>query len=314
MYLARRKLPLNALRAFETAAKHCHLRKAAEELGVTHGAISRHISHLEDQFDTLLFTRSHNRLSLTPAGYKLFQGLKQGFDIITESTVMLENPVLEGQLVIASTTSISSSWLVKCIGEFHRRYPDIELRLKTISPFQTELASDIDVAICYGLPEAPDRSSEKLYREQYFPVASERRFAHLVDDLPALLGAPLLVDRHHHWSRWLDKFAPEHQSVRKLFFEDNANMVVAAKEGLGVALCDPLEVQDELQSRELMVLADRAVDSEQDFYLVCRYSQYASLAAQLFADYIRRFFHHKPFLSGASGDSMGVDKVTVASS
>lgn len=295
MSLTRRKLPLNALRAFETAAKHCHLRNAADELGVTHGAISRHISQLEESFDIKLFDRSHNRLTLTASGRRLYEGLQKGFDQIMESTLLLQRESIQGELVIASTTSISSSWLVCLIGQFHRRYPDIDLRLKTISPFQDEISADIDIAICFGQPNVQGRDVKKLYREQYLPVASAARFSKQDGSVEAILQQPLLYDRHHHWARWLLQYAPQGEVSRKLFFEDSAHMVVAAKEGLGIALCDPLEIQNEIKQQQLLPLCGLLIDSEQDYFLVCHPYEQLQIRAQLFVDFIQHFFNEKEF-------------------
>ncbi|KKL56418.1 hypothetical protein LCGC14_2245580, partial [marine sediment metagenome] len=113
------------MRAFEAAAKHCHMRKAADELGVTHGAISRQVKQLEQRLGTELFDRSNNRLALTSAGIRLLQVVAEALDSITEATVCLDPESMAGSLVIASTPSISVGWLLRVIGEFSRQYPEV---------------------------------------------------------------------------------------------------------------------------------------------------------------------------------------------
>ena len=106
MPMSRRNLPLNALRGFEVAARHCHLREAALELGVTHGAVSRQIRLLEETLGVELFDRSHNRLTLTSAGRRLMAAVGDAFDQITESTLSLDPESMAGTLVVAATPSI----------------------------------------------------------------------------------------------------------------------------------------------------------------------------------------------------------------
>ena len=105
-----------------------------------------------------------------------------------------------------------------------------------------------------------------------------------------LLQEPLLFDRHHHWARWCDEHASGQIGHKKLFFEDSSHMVIAAKEGLGIALCDPLEIQSELQQKQLFIVSDASITSEQDYYLLLDQSDKLSLRAQLFNEFVQRFF------------------------
>ena len=172
MILSRRNLPLNAMRAFEVAARHCHLRRAAEELGVTHGELSRQVKQLEETLGVALFDRSHNRLAINLGGRALLAGVVEGLDKIAESMLYLDPESMSGSLVVASTPAISAGWLVSVRGAFSRNYPEIELRLLNIAPEQRELPSEIDIAICYGSPKAGQRDIIELFRERYSPVCS----------------------------------------------------------------------------------------------------------------------------------------------
>ena len=139
MDISRRNLPLNALRSFEVAARHCHLRRAAEELGVTHGAVSRQIRQLEAQLDTCLFDRSNNRLTLTQEGRRLALAVGEALDRLTEGALSVDPGSLPGELVVAAPPSISACWLLAMIGDFNRSYPEIAIRLDNINPLHDTL-------------------------------------------------------------------------------------------------------------------------------------------------------------------------------
>ena len=194
MALSRRNLPLNALRAFEVAARYCHLGLAAEELGVTHGAVSRQVRQLEDQLGVTLFDRSHRRLTLTTAGRRLSVTVGEALNRLTDGTLYLDPESVAGRLVVATTPSISTGWLLAMISAFSEKYPEIELHLVNIQPGQKQLPPEVSVAVCFGEPEEPHRLVRELFREQHFPVASPALLAagHPVGNASDLLRYPLI--------------------------------------------------------------------------------------------------------------------------
>ena len=111
MEISRRNLPLNALRAFEVAARHCHLRRAAEELGVTHGAVSRQIRQLEEQLGVALFDRSGNRLQLTQEGSRLARAVGEALDTLTEGALSVNPESLPGELVATLPVANNLPWI-----------------------------------------------------------------------------------------------------------------------------------------------------------------------------------------------------------
>ncbi len=288
MLLSRRHLPLNAMRAFEAAARHCHLRRAAEELGVTHGAVSRHVRQLEEQLGVELFDRGHNRLVLTSAGKRLLEGVQQGLDAMAESALYLDPESMSGRLTIASTPSISAGWLVTAIGEFSQRYPEMDISLQNIDPMQHDIPAEIDVAICYGKPDARRREVVELYRENYFPVCSPKLLSlgQSVERVEDLIKYPVLMDRHGHWDRWLDKCGVKGKPKSTLFFQEAFQAIQAMREGFGVALVDRFEVLRDLQQGKLTRLSDKTVSAEQSHFLVADKDMRLTLRAKLFVEYI----------------------------
>lgn len=292
MLLSRRNLPLNAMRAFDAAARHCHLRQAAEELGVTHGAVSRQVRQLEESLGVQLFDRGHNRLALTSAGVRLQSVVEEALDRLSEAALYLDPESLQGSLVIASTPSISVGWLLRVIGEFSKKYPEIELRLINIEPLQRELAADIDVAICYGPPDAGHRQVQELFRERYFPVCSP---ALLLPEQPIekasdLLAYPLLHDRHGHWQRWLADFNLEvKKSEKNIYVQDTFQVISAVRDGFGIGLADRMEVDADLRNGNLVALFDEGVLAEQSHFLMTDRPERMTVRSSLFVEHLERF-------------------------
>jgi LysR family transcriptional regulator, glycine cleavage system transcriptional activator len=291
MALSRRNLPLNALRAFEVAARHCHLRRAAEELGVTHGAVSRQVRQLEEQLGIELFDRSGNRLSLTQEGRRLARSVGEALDQLTEGTLSVDPGSLSGELVVAAPPSISACWLLAMIGDFNRSYPEIEIRLDNIQPMQREVPADIEVAVCFGEPIAPNRVVRELFREKYGPVVSPALLPPdgTITSPQALLELPLIHDRHGRWSRWLSNQGMALRQARaNLYVQDSYLGICAARDGCGVFLADRVEVSTDLRNGTLVALAGETVEAQHSHYLVTEQAGAISARARIFAEYLGR--------------------------
>jgi LysR family glycine cleavage system transcriptional activator len=291
MILSRRNLPLNAMRAFEAAARHCHLRKAAEELGVTHGAVSRQVRQLEEILAIELFDRSHNRLSLTSAGQRLLPGVREGLDKIAESALYLDPDSMSGSLVIASTPSISAGWLVTAMAEFSRQHPEVELRLLNIDPLERELPAEVDVAICYGRPDVGQREIIELFQERYFPVChpSLLQGKAPINSPEDLLRHRLLHDHHNLWPRWLNRMAVEGRAQQQMYLQDSYQVLSALREGCGIGLMDRVDVHQELCSGQLVSLFDETIEAEQRHFLVVEKESRSTVRARLFAEHLQRY-------------------------
>jgi LysR family glycine cleavage system transcriptional activator len=288
--LDRRRLPLNALRAFEATGRHCHMRAAAEELGVTHGAISRHVRHLEALLEVELFKRDRNRLTLTSAGQRLLSAVSEGFERITEGALYIDPERMAGPLRIAATASIATNWLLPVIGEFFRRYPETEIRLQRIEPSETDLSLDFDLAVTYGHPGGRRHRVEELFTEEFFPVASPqlagpgRRRRRPQD----VLKYPLLHDRLQNWPAWLREAGLQEAAASgNLYLHDAFQAINAARRGYGVALADQLEVVEDLRSGRLVRLAEPVLRSAAATYLVQHDGSRDSVRARVFADRLR---------------------------
>ena len=287
--LNRRTLPLSALRAFECAGRHLHLGRAGNELGVTHGAISHQVRALEQRLGIKLFSRANNRLKLTSAGEQLLISVRDGFDRIVDGTLHLNPDSVAGELTIGCTQTTGSSWAVKHIMQFQANYPQMEIRVLEVHPLQQEIPRDIDIAICYGKPEAGDRRLEDLISLSVFPVCSPTLlFGQTAIETPLELAQlPLLHDNQNSWSKWfLEMGVKTTELNQQTHFFSTLLSLTAARSGYGVALCNPLEVQDDLREGRLVRILDHAMPESQNYYLLCDPVATQSRRAKLFEAWV----------------------------
>ena len=293
----RRTLPLSALRAFESAGRHLHLGRAGDELGVTHGAISHQVRALEQTLGVKLFTRANNRLRLTSAGEQLLNSVSAGFDRIVDGALHLNPDSLAGELTIGCTHTSGSSWAVKHIMQFQENYPQMEIRVVEVRPQQREIPGDIDIAICYGKPDAGDRRLEELIIPPVYPVCSPTfLFAQESIETPVqLTRLPLLEDNQNSWPRWFEAMhVVVPHAIRRTHFFSTALSLTAARSGFGVALCNPLEVQDDLREGRLVKMLDNSMPESHKYYLLCDYAERQSLRAQLFEQWLKNVMSNLP--------------------
>lgn len=285
----RKNLPLSALRAFESVATHLHMGKAGEDLGVTQGAISHQIRSLEERLEVQLFSRAHNKLTLTPAGNRLYSSVKTGFDVLLDGTRNLQPNDLEGPLVIACTHTIATNWAAKNICEFFQHYPTIDITIREIKPRQKTIPRDIDVAICYGEPDKDDRQIIKLSHPPLYPVChpSLLRNRKPTQNPIDITNFTLIHDHQVSWNRWLREYgvSPEvtQSSIR---FPNTSQALTAAKLGFGVALGNSLETQELIREGQLMRLLNKPIAEEKCYYLLTQNNQNKMLKAQIFEEWI----------------------------
>ncbi len=201
-----RKLPsLNAMRAFEAAARHVSFTKAADELFVTHAAISRHVRDLEDWLGVKLFNRTGRGVSLTHPGEKYLTQLSLAFDRLAKATSDVMQDAQHGDLSISVEEAFASRWLVPNLGKFTAAHKDIELSIDPDDVLVNFRSSQANLAIRYGLGDWPDVHSELLVRTKIFPVCSPEllgsRVLHSAEEVKEF--TLLHEDSKQWWTHWL---------------------------------------------------------------------------------------------------------------
>ena len=182
--------PLNALRAFEAAARHLSFSRAAEELGVTQGAISKHIIALEDFVGAQVFVRAPTGLSLTQEGYTLTEALRPAFAMMSDAFAQYHRrPPRSNICRIATLASFAGQFLVSHLPAFRAAHPDIEIEFITSTRLVDLTREEADLAVRYGLGEYEGLVSTRLVKGVLAPVCAPSVFVEHGRDAEQLIAA-----------------------------------------------------------------------------------------------------------------------------
>jgi LysR family glycine cleavage system transcriptional activator len=287
--MPRRLPPLNALPSFEAAARHLSFSKAADELHVTHGAVSRAIRNLEKHLGVLLFARGIRSVRLTQLGASYAADVRRILDQLAAATL-----VTSGQqsavLNVSTLDALASRWLVPRLFRFRRSHPDIDVRLSTSEKLADFVSDGIDVAIRYGRGQYPGLTSELLMGEDVFPVCSPV----LLDGphplrTPADLSYHTLIHDYFHidWAMWLKTAGIEGVDPHKgLTFHSSEHVVQAAVQGEGVALGRSALVADDIAAGRLVRPFELSLPAELAYYVVCLPAALKGKKVAVFRDWL----------------------------
>src|ERR1700751_337177 len=168
----RRLPPLNALRAFEAAARHLNFSRAADELSVTPGAVSQQIQNLEDYVGAALFKRTPKGLLLTDAAQTALPALREAFDRLAEAASMLTAAVDGRRLTVSVAPSFAAKWLVPRLGQFEALHPPGDVWGLAGMELVDFASGEIDLAVRYGTDRYPGLEVIRLMQETVIAVAS----------------------------------------------------------------------------------------------------------------------------------------------
>lgn len=271
--MVRRLPPLNAVRAFEAAARHLSFTRAAEELHVTQAAVSHQIKSLEESLGLRLFDRRHRALALTAAGQRYLPGVRAAFERLATATEQLVGAEARGAVTVSMLSAFATKWLLPRLSRFRAAQPEIDVRITTSTQLVEFGRDDVDMAIRYGHGRWPGVEAVRLVSEDLFPVCA-----------PALLDgkSPLRqpTDLAHQtllhvgafpedWRVWLT--AAEVSGVdptRGPQFDMTLLALDAAANGLGVALGRTALVAEDLASGRLVKPFELIVPIETAYYVV----------------------------------------------
>ena len=291
------RLPsLSALRAFEAAARHLSLTRAAEELFVTPAAISHQIKALEDDLGFRLFDRTGRRLALTDEARAGLAELRRGFDLLGEGVRRIRNSKANPMLRITSEPTFAGMWLVPRLSAFRRLHPELDVLIDASDRLVDFDRDGIDVGIRWGGGRYPGLDSLRLFDEQVFPVCH-----------PSLLRGdyPLrnLDDIAHHtlihldwpkekgeWVDWRQWLAAAGGKValaeRGIHFTAHSDCLRAAVDGQGITLASDSLVADDLRSGRLVRPFALALDTDVQMFLVYRSDRAGEAAITAFRDWL----------------------------
>ena len=238
--MARRLPSLNALKAFEAAARHESFTRAAAELNVTQGAVSHQVKALEAELGLKLFNRQPQRLVISEVGRDYLVVVRDAFDRIAAGTDHLLQRQNAGVLTVSTSPNFASKWLVHRLGRFAELHPTIDLRVSATLHHVDFAREDVDVAVRHGEGTAPGLHITRLYTEELVPVCSPGllRGRHPLRKPADLVHHTLLhLDHRQDWSKWLDAAGVTGADLSRGPVLNQASMCIdAAVDGQGVAL------------------------------------------------------------------------------
>ena len=291
--MSRVRLPsVGALTAFEAAARHGSFSRAATELNLTQGAISRQIRQIEDMTGVTLFERVRQRVVLTDAGRLYFNDVSRLLHELSEATHRVTAFAGgDGTLNLAVLPTFATRWLMPRMPDFLERHPGATINFTVrIAPFDL-VAEPFDAVIHYGEPEWPGAICEPLMREEMVPVAGAGfRARHGIAAPSDLAGLTLLHQstRPTAWSDWFEAAGlPTANAWRGPRFEQFSMIAQAAAAGLGVALVPRFLVEEELESRRLEILFDRPLFTDKAYFVVYLEQKAGSSLVRAFTRWIR---------------------------
>lgn len=265
--------PLNALKAFESAARHLNFTKAAEELFVTQAAVSHQIKLLEDFLDVQLFHRRNRLLELTELGQQYFDEIRPLLEQIAAATDRIRLKNRREILTISVPQTFGMHWLVPRLNDFHDKFPDIEVRIKGVDQDEGLLGKEIDVAIYYGSGNWQNVQSVRLAEAPLVILASPKFLEKNPLNSPHdLIGKTLLhVFSRNKWKRIVDKFALNEQiDVDEIgtMFSHTFMALQAAMHQQGIAVANKIVAQQEIEEGNLIEPFPTGLNDEKAFYVV----------------------------------------------
>jgi LysR family glycine cleavage system transcriptional activator len=270
--MARRLPPLNALKAFEAAARSESFTRAAEELNVTQGAVSQQVKALEDTLGLKLFNRERQRLIITDSGRDYLAVVRDALDRIALGTEQLLQRQNSGVLTVSTSPDFAAKWLVNRLGRFSEKHPGIDLRVSASTQYVDFAREDVDVAIRHGDGNWPGHDVVRLYSERLFPVFSPKLIGNRnrINKPADLLKFPLLrLEDAKNWTR-LFEAAGMTEPVGPGPVLNRASMLIdAAIDGQGIALARTALAAWDLIHGRLIRPIDTDLRMANTYWIVC---------------------------------------------
>jgi len=293
--MAERLPPLNALRVFESAARHLSFKQAAQEFNVTPAAVSHQVKLLEDYLGVQLFRRLNRGLELTPLARAAMPQLSAGFESLAQAVAELRPRPDSGQLTISAPPSFATRWLVPRLHRFFSAHPEIDVRvsarLRRVKQGDRDTDVDVeritleswlqesDIAILYGHGGYTGYRSDKLMAPTITPICSPQLLNNTAQPLRTLKDIALhalvhddtgvLYDGVGYWDVWLKAAGVDGlETARGSHFSHAVLAIEAAADALGIVVTMPLLAASELASGRLVMPFELEVPLKSAYYAV----------------------------------------------
>jgi LysR family transcriptional regulator, glycine cleavage system transcriptional activator len=308
--MASRLPPLNALKAFEAAARHLSVKKAAIELNVTPAAVSHQIRTLEEYLGIQLFHRYNRALELTDAARASLPKLREGFECLAQAVERLRAHQSGGLLTVSAAPSFAARWLMPRLHRFIAAHPEVDVRVSArmrrvsvdgkgdVAERATVEAwlEDSDIALLYGRGNYPGLKVDKLLDLTVTPICSPKLLEgeHALKQPEDLAHHMLLhddtgdlYDNEAFWGVWLKAAGlPDMDTKRGPHFSHAVLALEAALDAVGVVTTMPVLAAEELKAGRLVTPFNLHVPLVSAYYLVCEEGAASRPAVSLFRDWL----------------------------
>lgn len=275
------RLPsIQTLKFFECTARLNSFTQAANELGVSQGAVSQHIKNLEMRVGFEVFKREGRKVTLTPSGYELLSSIRRGLGDIQRTIEIEKRKQKDSDVVISVQPGFAIRWLFPRLMEFNEQYPDINISLNTVaSPLDFNLYH-AHAGISYGPIESRNRKLKALFQETLFPVCSasfaeKHQLTVPLDksDFESILSLPLLGDQSptlatysDTWAYWLERYNLTSKSNVRHHSQSNITLQLAEL-GHGIAIGRTSLVMDAISNQQLLALTKEKLINPCSYYI-----------------------------------------------
>lgn len=281
---------LQTLRAFEAAGRLNSYSKAAEELGLTHGAVSHRIRELEDRLGLKLFRRTGNAMRLTEEGQRLHAQVRQGLSLLEQA---FAPPRVRGAkavrpIVISAVPSLAATWLSARLGEYRAERPDIDVELRVTDRLSDFKKEGVDLGVRLGRGGWDGMQSAKLFDEALTPVCTPVYRDRLNLREPAdLTRAAFLRNAWTPWARWFRAAGLDWpEPARGPVFDDSGLLLRAALQGDGMALGRHWLAIDEVRAGRLCAPFSVSLRDDFSYWLVWLAGRAVSAETAQFRDWL----------------------------
>ena len=288
--MARRLPPLSSLHPFEAAARLESFTRAAEELALTHGAVSHQVRALEEHLGAPLFARHGKRVTLTPAGRAFAERVRAALAEIAQAADAARPRRQLDRLTVSVLPSFASRWLMPRLIRFMDAHPKMEVNVIASISLADFSADDIDIAIRFGPGPWPPLVCERFLDDEFFPVASPRfnrgRLPAHPSDLPKLR---LIREDRDYWTEWfrLAGVPITEPAVRGPIFNDATYSMLAAARGEGIAMARMSVVRDDLERGTLKRLFKLSVPARERYWFVSPRDKAGLAQVKAFRDWVK---------------------------
>jgi LysR family glycine cleavage system transcriptional activator len=263
--------PLNAVRAFEAASRHLNLSRAAEELGVTQGAISKQVIALEDFIGAQLFHREPGGLVLTNEGGSLKEAIAPAFNMLGEAfSRYSRRPPRSNVCRISTTASFASQFLVPRLHVFREKFPDIELEFLTTIRMVDLAKEEFDIAVRYGGGAWDGVVSTPLSERVLYGVCTPEIFERNQRDPRTIVLNERRIQcaTYNEWRDYAELTKTDFSGTKPtIVIEEFQVALTAACHGQGVVLLPEILVRERVKRGELVVFSDKRVRNEYTFHV-----------------------------------------------